>query len=343
MKHKEERAALAVQADKIKAGIVGASGYTGLELIKMIHRHPHFELAYAATSEGGTDIGSLHPSLEGIIDLEVKKASAKDANGCDLIFLALPHKTAFGFAKDLSCKVVDLSADYRLKLENYEAFYTKHGDAHNMQNFAYGMVEDQKQALKTAQNVAVPGCYPTAALLGLLPFKEMINYSYPLIIDAKSGVSGAGKKCSEKTHFCKDNENSFAYNPLNHRHNVEIAEKLDTAMDNVQFVPQIIPITRGMLSNSYFTVDKDIDAVAHLKEVYKNDRFVRIRKDPVELKNVVGTHFCDIYIDQKGSLVFINAAIDNLLRGASSQAMACANLICGLDEYAGLPEFAHTP
>ncbi|MGM0533982.1 MAG: N-acetyl-gamma-glutamyl-phosphate reductase, partial [Campylobacterota bacterium] len=132
-------------------------------------------------------------------------------------------------------------------------------------------------------------------------------------------------------------------NPLNHRHNVEIAEKLETAMENVQFVPQIIPITRGMLSNSYFTVDKDIDAAAYLKEVYKNDRFVRIRKDPVELKNVVGTHFCDMYIDQKGSLVFINAAIDNLLRGASSQAMACANLICGLDEYAGLPEFAHTP
>lgn len=333
---------MVVRADKIKVGIIGASGYTGLELIKIVHNHPIFELCYVATSQGGTSVAKLHPSLDGVVDLEVFEASVQEANKLDLIFLALPHKTAFAFAKDLTTRVVDLSADYRLKLETYEKYYCKHGDSQNLKNYAYGLIEYNKESLQKSFNAAIPGCYPTAVLLGLLPFKEYIKEDTPVIIDAKSGVSGAGKKCSEKTMYVKGNDNSFAYAPLTHRHSPEIAEKMSMDLDRIYFVPQIIPATRGMMANIYIQTTQ-IDAYDHLKAFYKDDMFVRIKDEPVELKNVTGTHFCDIYVQQQGDVVFINSAIDNLLRGASSQALAAANILCGLDENLGLPHLAYVP
>lgn len=329
------------RADKIKVGLIGASGYTGLEFIKLIHNHPVFELSYAATSEGGTTIAALHPSLSGIIDLAVEKASVEKADRFDLIFLALPHKTAFSFAKQLSTKVVDLSADYRLELDTYEKYYCKHEDKAGAKEYTYGLIEHYRKQLQQTKKVAVPGCYPTAALLGLLPLKDHIK-SRHIVIDAKSGISGAGKKCSEKTMFCKDNENAYAYAPLQHRHMPEIAEKLGFAIERINFVPQLIPVTRGMMVNIYAECE-DIDAKALLQAFYKDDSFVRIKDEPVELKNVAGTHYCDIFVKQNGSMVFINAAIDNLLRGASSQAIAAANIICGLDENVGLPRLAYVP
>ena len=340
---KEEKTVLEVRDDKITVGIIGASGYTGLELLKLVHNHPVFELCYVANSEGGTTVAQLHPPFDGVIDMAVEVATAQRANEMDLVFLALPHKTAFSFAKDLKCKVVDLSADYRLKLETYEKHYCTHGDSQNLQNYVYGLVEHYKKPLQTTQNVAVPGCYPTATLLALLPFCEWIDEASPIIVDAKSGVSGAGKKCSEKTHFCKDNENSFAYAPLTHRHTPEIAEKFGCEIDRVNFVPQIIPVTRGMMANVYIQISKEVDVQKVLREFYKDDKFVRVKEEPVELKNVVGTHFCDIYAQRNGNTVFLNSAIDNLLRGASSQALACANIICGLDENMGLPDIAYVP
>ncbi|MGM0622952.1 MAG: N-acetyl-gamma-glutamyl-phosphate reductase [Campylobacterota bacterium] len=327
----------------MQVGVIGASGYTGLELIKMLIQHPKFTLSYVANSEGGCTVSQLHPSLEEIVDMEVEIADIRRANELDLVFLALPHKTAFSFAKDLTCKVVDLSADYRLDVDLYEKYYCTHGDKENMKNYAYGMVEHNRQELQQKSNVAVPGCYPTATLMGLLPFKEYIADGSALIIDAKSGISGAGKKCSEKTMFCKDNENFFAYAPLTHRHTPEIASKLGVAIQRVNFVPQLIPVTRGMVSNIYITLNKDIDAQQLLQEFYAKDAFVRVRKEPVELKNVVGTHFCDIYVQKNENILFISSAIDNLLRGASSQALACANIICGLDENTALPRIANVP
>jgi len=335
--------ALEARDDRIKVGIIGASGYTGVELIKLVHNHPVFELGYVADSKGGTTVGALHPILDGVIDLEVEKASVEKANEMDLVFLALPHKTAFSFAKDLKCKVVDLSADYRLKLETYEKYYCPHGDSKNIQNYIYGLVEHYGNELKHTHNVAVPGCYPTATLLALLPFRGLIDEGSAIIIDAKSGISGAGKKCTEKTHFGKVNENSFAYSPIHHRHAPEIAEKFGCETQRICFIPQLIPVTRGMIVNVYITLSKDIDVVQHLKEFYKDKKFVRIKDEPVELKNVVGTHFCDIYAQKNGNVVFLNSAIDNLLRGASSQALACANIICALDENMGLPDIAYAP
>ena len=189
----------------IKCAVVGATGYTGLELIKILLNHPKFDLIYLGSSEGGEKIEEIFPSLSGICDLPIKKSDAKEiAKSCDLAFLALPHKTSMGFAKellDLGVKVVDLSADYRLELENYEEFYCPHTDKEHLKEAVYGLPEIYKKEIKKAKLVANPGCYPTATLLGLFPFLPYIDENFPIFVDAKSGVSGAGKKCSANTHY----------------------------------------------------------------------------------------------------------------------------------------------
>jgi len=331
----------------IKVAVIGASGYTGLELIKMIIRHPRFELAYVATSEGGVKLTELHPSLLGVYECDVHKAAAAEvAQECALAFLALPHKTAMGFVKALialDVKVVDLSADYRLEQERYEEHYVEHIDAENLAHAVYGLPELNRQAIRNAKLVANPGCYPTASILAALPFMKYQLKGSPLIVDAKSGVSGAGKKLSESTHYVNINDNAFAYNPMQHRHGPEIAEKLGLDEDVVNFVPHLLPMTRGMLSSVYMQVEGDFDAVSVLKSFYADEPYVRVRENPVDMKSVAGTNFCDVFVKRKGSTLFINAAIDNLLRGASSQAMVNANLMMGLPEESGVPDIAYVP
>jgi len=328
-------------------GIIGATGYTGLELVKILIKHPKFTLNYIANSEGNTTINQLHPSLNGVCELKVEKADAQEcAKACELVFLALPHQTAMVFVKPLlanGVKVVDLSADYRLKQDAYEKFYTPHLDAENLKHVVYGLPELFRQEIKTATLVANPGCFPTSAILGILPFMKFRIASSPIIIDSKTGVSGAGKKLSEVTHFVNVNDNLFAYNPLMHRHAPEIAEKLGVSFDEVNFVPHLIPLTRGMISSIYLQVEGSFDAEAVVREFYKDERHVRISSKPVDMKNVAGTNFCDIFVKQKGNIVFISSAIDNLMRGASSQAVVNANIMMGLAETMGIPNIAYVP
>ena len=191
-----------------------------------------------------------------------------------------------------------------------------------------------------------PGCYPTATLLGILPFIPYIDTDAPLFVDAKSGVSGAGKTLSESTHFVNINDNIFAYNPLKHRHAPEIAEKIEKVHGvkmSVNFVPHLIPATRGELVSIYATLKEDIDPLEVLKQHYANDPFIRIREKPVDIKSTAGTHFCDIFAAKNGNALFVSSAIDNLLRGASSQALVAANLMCGYDESMGIPAIAYMP
>ena len=332
---------------KITVGVVGATGYTGLELVKMLIKHPFFHLAYIANSEGGTTINKLHPSLNGVCEDSVKKADVDAmAVTCKLVFLALPHKTAMAYVKPLlakGVKVVDLSADYRLPQSIYEEFYCPHTDSENLEHVVYGLPELNREAIKSAKLVANPGCFPTSAILGLLPFMDKRISNTPIIIDAKTGVSGAGKKLSEVTHFVNVNDNLFAYNPLLHRHAPEIANKLDVSFDEVNFVPHLVPVTRGMISSIYIQVSGDFDALEVLKEFYKHDVHVRISSEPVTMKNVAGTNFCDIYVKQKGNMLFISSSIDNLMRGASSQALVNANLMMGFDEATAIPDIAYVP
>lgn len=336
-----------MSATKIEVGVIGASGYTGLELLKMLVHHPIFELSYVANSEGGTSTDKLHKSLKGVCELEVLKADVEEcASRCKLVFLAVPHKTAMVFVKpllELGVKVVDFSADYRLTQDLYEEYYCPHTDSQNLQNAVYGLPELFREEIKKASLVANPGCFPTSALLGVLPFLDKRVPSSPLIVDAKTGVSGAGKKLSETTHFVHVDENLFAYNPLLHRHTPEIAQKLGLELDEVTFVPHLVPITRGMLSSIYMQTEGEFDAYETLCEFYKDEPFVRVFDEPVDMKSSAGTNFCDIYVKQKKGLLFISSSIDNLLRGASSQALLNANLMMGLDESMGVPDIAYVP
>lgn len=337
----------------VNVAIVGASGYTGLELIKILVNHPRFNITYVANSEGLAKLSDLHISMQGIFEIDIQKANAKDiAKSSDIAFLALPHKTSMSFAKELlslGVKVVDLSADYRLELDRYEANYCEHIDRENLKEAVYGLPEIYKDSIKKAKLVANPGCYPTATLLGIIPFLEYIDSKSPIFIDAKSGVSGAGKKLIERTQFVTVNENMFAYNPLSHRHSPEIEEKLKLFSNidfDINFVPQLIPVTRGMLVNIYLKLKdeyRELDELSLLKEFYDNEPFIRVRENPVDIKSTAGTNFCDIFVKRKGTSLLISSSIDNLLRGASSQAVVNANLLFGFRENLGINSIAYVP
>jgi N-acetyl-gamma-glutamyl-phosphate reductase len=335
---------------RINVAVIGASGYTGIELIKILIVHPIFNIAYVATSEGGVQLDALHPALKDVFTCSVEKADAKEiAKRCELAFLALPHQASMGFAKELlndGVKVVDLSADYRLELQTYEAHYCPHEDKKHLEEAVYGLPELYRDAIKKSRLVANPGCYPTASILGLVPFLPYIDEKYPIFIDAKSGVSGAGKKCSETTHFIAINENIFAYKALNHRHEPEIKEKLRMASGkefDVNFVPHLIPATRGELIDAYMLVTEEFDPIEVLKTYYKDEPFVRIFEGPVDIKSCAGTNFCDVYAQRKGNKLYVNSSVDNILRGSSSQAVANANLMFGLEESLALPVIAYVP
>ncbi|MDR2906030.1 MAG: N-acetyl-gamma-glutamyl-phosphate reductase [Helicobacteraceae bacterium] len=338
---------------KIPVAIVGASGYTGLELIKILLNHPRFEIAFLGASEAAGEIAKTHKSLNFVIKTEVEKTEIDEiARRAELAFLAVPHKQAARIAKELlakGVKVVDLSADYRLTRENYEAAYGgEHEDLENLAHAIYGMSElVGVSAIQNARLVANPGCYPTASILAALPFLPFADLSQPIIIDAKSGVSGAGKSHSDRTHFVNVNENFFAYSPISHRHAPEIEEKLTIAANRETkaiFVPQLLPATRGMIASVYIRLAKQIaDPNTIAREFYAANQFVRVINEPPQMKFVAGTHFADIYAMQKDGTIFVQSAIDNLLRGASSAAAANANLMCGLDLARGLPTIAYAP
>lgn len=364
---------------KFNLGIIGISGYTGLELVKLLLNHKFFDLNYVANTSGDTTLHALYPNLINVApNMSVQKIDLEAIKGLDLVFLALPHKESMGIVPkilEMGVKVVDLSADYRLNAENYEAHYCKHSDLLNLKNAVYGLVEWNREVIRGANLVANPGCYPTATLLGLLPFIKHLG-DKSIFIDAKSGVSGAGKKLTDNTHFPQINENIFAYSPFIHRHSIEISEKCeffggkmsgdsrqklpkDSLKDSrqssrpfskvkINFVPHLSPFTRGMLV-SIFAKLKDcgkkepLNPREILRECYANEPFIRISDNPVSVKNTAGSHFCDIFALASERDLFISVAIDNLLRGASSQALANANLALGIDEAQGLPNIAYVP
>ena len=331
-----------------KVGIIGVSGYTGLELIKALLSHPSFEILYLGASTDG-EISEIFPQLRGVFEMRIEAADARvAAQRCDLIFLALPHEKAMEFAREIlkfkSIKVVDLSADYRLSRELYEKNYTAHLDPQNLAHAVYGLPELNREKIRAARLTANPGCYPTCSILALAPLVRLLDPNIGVFIDAKSGVSGAGKALKASSHFVSVNENANAYSPISHRHADEIKEQLQILRGgafSTLFVPNLLPITRGMLVSAFGVLQKSVDTEAVLREFYENEPFVRVRSEPVSIKNVAGTHFCDIFVKTAGDKIWINSAIDNLLRGASSQAVANANLMCGFAEATALPRIAH--
>lgn len=334
----------------INVGIIGVSGYTGLELVKMLINHPIFTLTYCANTEGETTIGALHPSLVGVCDLNVDKVDLdRAAESCELIFLALPHKTAMQTAKGLlerDIKVVDLSADYRLSKENYEAFYCEHEDIENLSHAVYSIPELHGNIAQSAKLIANPGCHVTASLMALAPFLNHIDLSQPIFIDSKTGVSGAGKSPSSTVHYVNVNDNINCYNIIKHRHATEIeqhASALCSDKVKVTFVPSLVPMTRGMLACVYATLKTECDPRALMETFYQNKPFVRVRNAPPHTKMTSGTNFADVFATRHGNALVAMCAIDNLMRGASSQALVNANLMMGLDETLGIPKIAYVP
>jgi len=334
----------------INVGIIGVSGYTGLELLKMLINHPIFTLTYCANTEGQTTIAELHPALVGVCDLAVEKVDLDHAaRECELIFLALPHKTAMNTAKGLlerGVKIVDLSADYRLTQENYEAFYCEHEDVENLEHAVYSIPELHGKNAMDARLIANPGCHVTASLLALAPFLEHIDLTHPIFIDSKTGVSGAGKSPSASAHYVSVNDNINCYNIIKHRHAREIEQHASLLCNDgvhVTFVPSLVPMTRGMLACVYGTLKSECDPLAVVKEFYKNKPFVRVRTAPPHTKMTSGTNFADVYATRHGTALVAICAIDNLMRGASSQAVVNANIMMGLPEEMGIPKIAYVP
>ncbi|MDO9304942.1 MAG: N-acetyl-gamma-glutamyl-phosphate reductase [Sulfuricurvum sp.] len=334
----------------INVGIIGVSGYTGLELVKMLLNHPRFTLTYCANTEGETSLSDLHPALFGVCDLGVEKVDLdRAAQMCELIFLALPHKTAMNTAKgllDRGVKIVDLSADYRLNRENYETFYCEHEDINNLEHAVYSIPELHGRIAEGARLVANPGCHVTATLMALAPFLNHIDTTQPIFVDSKTGVSGAGKSPTSGVHYVNVNDNINCYNIIKHRHAIEIEQHASILCGNdvkVTFIPSLVPMTRGMLACVYATLKSDVQADACMEKFYEGQPFVRVRTAPPHTKMTAGTNFADVYATRHGNALVAMCAIDNLMRGASSQAMVNANIMMGLDESLGIPVIAYVP
>lgn len=337
----------------IRAGVVGASGYSGLEAIDLLLGHQRVTLTYVAAQSTQAALTQIWPQLAGKTSLYCEKYNTRTAvSKCDVIFLAVPHTTSMAITPALlkaGLRVIDLSGDYRLKsAAAYEKWYDHaHTDPKNLKTAVYGLPELFREKIRKVKLLSNPGCYPTAALLGLLPAVSAHNETIEsIIIDAKSGVSGAGKKVSEGLMYCGVNENFKAYKVFNHQHSPEIENYLSKAAGkniNVTFIAHLLPVNRGILETIYIQVNKKVSLpkVHDLyKKFYKSEPFVRVRNLGVqpELKDVVGTNFCDIglAVNETGKLVVVTSVIDNLLKGAAGQAVQNMNIMFNFKETEGL-------
>ena len=335
----------------IKVGVVGATGYTGEELIEVLLRNKEVEItSLSALVEKEMPFSDMYPRFGKKISLECKNLDVKTVAGAsDLVFLALPHTVSMKFAPlflSEGKKVIDLSADYRLSTDLYKKWYgTEQIDQGNLDAAVYGLPELNREKIKDTSLVANPGCYPTSVILGLLPLASILaEKGIDPIVDSKSGATGAGRKAAISLSFGEVDENLKCYKANDHQHMPEMAAVLSQAAGgevNVNFTPHLMSIRRGIMSTIYMKYDglpvaEEIHQMYQKK--YKNEPFVRVRPlgEMPEIKDVSGTNFCDIGIVAKGGLLVIVSVIDNLLKGASGQAVQNMNIMYGLDEKTGL-------
>jgi N-acetyl-gamma-glutamyl-phosphate reductase len=327
----------------IKTAILGASGYVGGELLRLLTAHGGMAATRLfASSNAGQSVATVHPHLGLAFPKRSFEAWAPGAlAGCDLVFAALPHGETQNLADEFvasGAKIVDLGADFRLETsEDYAHWY---GEAHSrpelLGRFVYGLPEVNRDAIKSAQLVAAPGCYPTAATLALRPLVEAgIASRDGLIIDAASGVSGAGRGASAGTHFCAVDGSLRAYGLLDHRHTAEMRMMLG---GEPLFTPHLAPMSRGILATCYARANRACDPLAVLREAYADEPFVHVGEAPPETKWATGSNaaFLTARYDERTGMIVAIAAIDNLGKGAAGQMIQCANLMLGLDEGAGL-------
>jgi len=333
----------------IRVSIIGASGYTGAESIRIILGHSEAELTYlTALPEECGAVEDVFPQFKGRCEMQIEPLDLDKLAGlADVALCCLPHKVSMGFVPkllDAGLKVIDFSADYRFKdVAVYEKFYVKHTDTGNLKHAAFGLPELFRDRIKGAKLVANPGCYPTGATLAIAPLlKEDLIDTDGIIVNAVTGSSGAGKKPSEKFHFPNMNENLFPYGIGTHRHMPEIeqiASDVAGKKVTVLFQPHVGPFDRGILSTVYCMPKEKLsnEQLDRLyRDFYAGEPFVRIRGDAPAVKDVAGTNYCHIFpASVKGRIVSFSA-IDNLVKGASGQAIQNMNIIFDLEETTGL-------
>jgi N-acetyl-gamma-glutamyl-phosphate reductase len=338
--------------DRLPLAVVGASGYAGAELVRILLQHPHVRLAgLYAQRKAGEEIAHDFPQLAGVIDGKYRAFDA-DAIAAEsqVAFLALPHGDSARAARDLVARgvtVLDLSADLRLRaLDVYKQWYGEHHAPELLPQAVYGLVERHRDALRTARLVAVPGCYPTAAILSLAPLldAELISPD-GIIIDAKSGTSGAGRDAQRSTHFSEIAEGVRAYKIAAHRHTPEIEQELERAAGRslrVTFTPHLMPMIRGILSTAYaLPTDANRPAAAYvdaLRRAYTDEPFVTVVDHPPDTTHVRGCNRVQIgaWYDARAGRVIVCGVIDNLVKGAAGQAVQCLNVLRGWPETTAL-------
>ncbi|MCU1282922.1 MAG: N-acetyl-gamma-glutamyl-phosphate reductase [bacterium] len=337
---------------RVPVAVVGASGYVGAELVRLLVRHPNVELrGLYAHRHAGHEVARDFPQFAGVLQAkyEVFDAAAV-ASGCQVAFLALPHGESARAAKELydrGMSVLDLSADLRLRsAETYAHWYAPHAAPELLPHAVYGLVERHREALTTARLVAVPGCYPTAAILALAPLLDArLVRADGLIVDAKSGVSGAGREPQRSTHFSEIGEGVRAYKVTAHRHTPEIEQELERAagqLVRLVFTPHLVPMARGILATAY-ALPTDPKRPAHayadeLRRAYAHEPFVTVVDEPPDTAHLRGSNRAQVaaWYDARTGRVVVCGAIDNLVKGAAGQAVQCLNVMRGWDESAGL-------
>ncbi|MCP3987103.1 MAG: N-acetyl-gamma-glutamyl-phosphate reductase [bacterium] len=344
----------------MRIAVVGASGYTGLESLRILHRHPSCEIV-AVTSEqrAGQPVGEAFPALRGVVDLSFESADSEAlSKRVDAAILCLPHATAAPIAAGLrkgGVRVVDLSADFRLSdPASYEAWYGAHGAPELFGQGVYGLPELYRDEIRGADLVAGAGCYPTSVLIPMVPFlRAGVVHTEGIHIDSKSGVSGAGRKLADTYLMAEMDGNAMAYAVASHRHGPEIEQEASIAAGSevrVSFVPHLLPTVRGMLSTIYLRTVQPMGedaARAVLAEAWSEEPFVRMLPagEAPRISSVRGSNFCDVnvFADERNGTLVVLAAIDNLVKGASGQGVQCLNLMAGFEETAGLREAPLSP
>lgn len=342
----------------IRTGVVGGTGYTGVELLRLLAGHPEVELGVITSrSEAGRSVADLFPNLRGHLDICFSQPDIERLCDCDVVFFATPNGTAMTMVPRLieaGVRVIDLAADFRLrKPAEWEAWYgVPHACPEYLEQAVYGLTEVNRDAVREARLVANPGCYPTAVQLGFLPLiEQQIVDSSQLIADAKSGVSGAGRKAATGALLCEAGENFRAYAVPGHRHLPEILQGLEAAAGQpvgLTFVPHLTPMIRGIHATLYAQLsDPDRDLQALYEARYCDEPFVDVLPagSHPETRSVRGANHCRIAIHrpQEGGMVVVLSVIDNLVKGAAGQAVQNMNVMLGLDEQSGLNTVALLP
>lgn len=333
--------------DKIKSGIAGAGGYTGVTLFSILLKHPSVEIEWIS-SEPSHDRRKLNEIFPHFIDYEDSFLPLEDAlqKEVDVVFTALPHSITMRYADKIlesGAKLIDLSADFRFSSSTtFEKWYrVEHSSPSLLKEAIYGLPEINREKIKKARLIANPGCYPTAVILGVYPLIKKHLAEYPVIVDAKSGVSGAGRGLSLKTHFSEVDGGVLPYGIFTHRHLPEIEEKIKTIDNNASiiFTPHLIPMVRGIIATIYIKLKEKVEEkeIRELyREFYRDEPFIRIVDSPPSTKSVSGTNLCVIWVGVNERSAIILSGIDNLMKGAAGQAVQNMNIAFGFEEKTAL-------